>query len=374
MKAIELARFMFQVFAFGIFVYQMQNSVIKYLDRPVYQIKTTRSVYKVNKPIVYVCHDPQYNINRAKEAGYSWQDTFASGYVYYPDDDEYDITWKGKYGNFTYEELQDYIYDSNYSDLTVENYLEKTNETDVTFVTSYGFCMKLQTLENNNFMGLYTVKRSSVLLVDPNTDNPFEIIHLDNGKINFGPTSDDQFDFYSYELVWTLHDSSIYDGISCTNYNNLGINYGECVEDEMSKKMLSLYSCLPPWFPNYYNDQYCEENKDIILSNDNINKSYVMTENMMLGQKLEFPACLPPCLTMKLTMKELKHDTDNTESAVMILQVKAKDILVYSEVYAYDMFNLIVDMGSSLGLWLGLSALSIFDLVIVAHDLIRRNI
>ena len=73
MKAIELARFMFQVLAFGIFVYQMQNSVIKYLDRPVYQIKTTRSVYKVNKPIVYVCHDPQYNINRAKEAGYSWQ-------------------------------------------------------------------------------------------------------------------------------------------------------------------------------------------------------------------------------------------------------------------------------------------------------------
>ncbi len=149
MKAIELARFVFQVFAFGIFVYQMQHSVKKYLDKPVFQIKTTRAVDKVNKPIVYICHDPQYNIDRANEAGYDWQDTFASGYVHCPEDDECDeITWKGNHGNFTFEELQDYIYDSNYSDLLVENHLEETNETDMKFVTSYGFCMKLQTLEN----------------------------------------------------------------------------------------------------------------------------------------------------------------------------------------------------------------------------------
>ena len=275
-----------QVLAFMVFVFQMQQSVRKYFAGPIFLQKSTTTLDEIQPPVVYVCQKDQFKYNVSHEFGYFNFLKFASGSLM----DSSVITWKGKYGNFTYEELQDYIYDSNYSDLIVENHLEETNETDVTFVTSYGFCMKLLTLENNNFMGLYNVKRSSVLLVDPSTDNPFEIIHLDNGKINFGPTSDDQFDFYSYELVWTLHDSSIYDGISCTNYDNLGKSYGECVEDEMSKKMLSLYSCLPPWFPDYYIDQYCEVNKDIILSNDNINKSYVMTENMMLGQKLEFPA------------------------------------------------------------------------------------
>ena len=31
------------------------------------------------------------------------------------------------------------------------------------------------------------------------------------------------------------------------------------------------------------------------------------------------------------------------------------------DVYSYDLFDLVVDLGSALGLWLGLSALSIFD-------------
>ena len=34
---------------------------------------------------------------------------------------------------------------------------------------------------------------------------------------------------------------------------------------------------------------------------------------------------------------------------------------VSTDVYAYDVFSLVVDLGSALGLWLGLSALTIFD-------------
>ena len=33
---------------------------------------------------------------------------------------------------------------------------------------------------------------------------------------------------------------------------------------------------------------------------------------------------------------------------------------VITDTYAYDMFSLVVDLGSALGLWLGLSAVDIF--------------
>ena len=49
----------------------------------------------------------------------------------------------------------------------------------------------------------------------------------------------------------------------------------------------------------------------------------------------------------------LRHATAKLESQ--------NNIVILKDVYSYDLFNLVVDLGSALGLWLGLSALSIFD-------------
>ena len=42
------------------------------------------------------------------------------------------------------------------------------------------------------------------------------------------------------------------------------------------------------------------------------------------------------------------------------------EILVTTGVYAYDVFALVVDLGSALGLWLSLSALIIFDYILLS--------
>ena len=47
-----------------------------------------------------------------------------------------------------------------------------------------------------------------------------------------------------------------------------------------------------------------------------------------------------------------------------------KMVEVKKKIIAYDMFDFIIDAGSSLGLWLGLSALGIFDLFIDVYKLI----
>ena len=41
------------------------------------------------------------------------------------------------------------------------------------------------------------------------------------------------------------------------------------------------------------------------------------------------------------------------------------EVKVFKDIYSYDAVNLVVDLGSALGLWLGLSALGIFDLIIL---------
>ncbi len=45
-------------------------------------------------------------------------------------------------------------------------------------------------------------------------------------------------------------------------------------------------------------------------------------------------------------------------------------VTVYTDVYGYDALSLIVDLGSAMGLWLGLCALSILDYGIACGEYI----
>ena len=74
---------------------------------------------------------------------------------------------------------------------------------------------------------------------------------------------------------------------------------------------------------------------------------------------------------MQIKLKQTFRRTNVAETTVAF--ETATEVLVTTDVMAYDIFNLVVDMGSALGLWLGLSAISIFDLVIWIPELVMRK-
>ena len=79
-----------------------------------------------------------------------------------------------------------------------------------------------------------------------------------------------------------------------------------------------------------------------------------------------YSKCLKPCITMDVKLKEVHVISNLAFYGGIEINIHDEEIIVYTDTYAYDMFSLIVDLGSALGLWLGLSALSIFDYVIEA--------
>ena len=88
---------------------------------------------------------------------------------------------------------------------------------------------------------------------------------------------------------------------------------------------------------------------------------YYNTKRISHGQDLEIANdCMQPCLTMSITLKRTFYMSNGLRHATARLESQ-KDIIILKDVYSYDLFNLVVDLGSALGLWLGLSALSIFD-------------
>ncbi len=164
-----------------------------------------------------------------------------------------------------------------------------------------------------------------------------------------------------------MHDSSVYDGSSCTNYERIESSYRECLESAMKSKFLEWYGCLPPWFPNL-NGLSCELNKNIPMPDSEIQID-ITNEFAKLIDGLEldtFKLCLPPCKKLQLKHNLLSHYSNRIHNAYVKYMLK-DEVKVLRHAYAYDMFDLVVDLGSSLGLWLGLSALSIFDELTVMY-------
>ena len=78
---------------------------------------------------------------------------------------------------------------------------------------------------------------------------------------------------------------------------------------------------------------------------------------------------MDPCEIMKNTIS-LISDESGFGGTIVGFSFK-KTVIVERKVVVYSLFNFIVDVGSSLGLWLGLSALGITDLAIEAFMLAK---
>ena len=127
---------------------------------------------------------------------------------------------------------------------------------------------------------------------------------------------------------------------------------------------LDLYACLPPWFPNS-GMLTCEQNKKTNIPPEehmeNYRHDFVSFYYEMDLSKIK--PCLPPCVTVNLDLIDVSYIQSVTNKATMRLHFE-NEVTVYTDVYAYDMFSLVVDLGSALGLWLGLSALSVLDTLV----------
>ena len=132
----------------------------------------------------------------------------------------------------------------------------------------------------------------------------------------------------------------------------------------MEKEYQSEYECLPPWVSNNITSQVCkrETNIDAIA----IKQKPIYSDLLeLLGNKEAdmFKKCLPPCITMMTKLENIMYKTNVLEKADF--EAKSNDwATVHKQVYSYDIFNLTVDLGSALGLWMGLSCISILDCIL----------
>ena len=346
-------RKLFQIFAIGIFLFQIQNSLRKYHASPVVQQRSLTTIDSIRKPSIYVCEDNQFNYTKAQAFGYSGMIDFSIGELMNSDKK----TWLGKHGNLTFEELLEYVFDSDYS-----RFISMNSETEKLYIFPHGFCMKLADHKFEQY--IKSDRKTMLLMVDPHKETDIRIVEMQNGRVYARPISKDLFDSVSYTVDCQLHDSKIYNGQSCTDHKIMNSSYGQCIESIMSGHLVKCYGCLPPWFPTQ-KGLTCESEKAVAIQDTAICKR-VFDEfiSLFLGRDLKmFKPCLPDCLKMSLQLKQTSNSYGKKHTRLSIFTSEQVDVI--KDTYSYDLFNLVVDIGSSLGLWLGLSALNIFDNFII---------
>ena len=365
MKRLEVLRVIVLLGLLCLFVFQMQNSLRKYLSKPIVQQTSKTSLDNIERPIIYACQENQFKYSESKKHGYQYLNDFTLGNI-----GNSRISWKGKHGNLTYRALQNHLYHYNYSNanLVFYEYVNKTwmvgdGGLELVFIPAYGFCMKIK--QNiTSFIALETKQNLIFFIADPSTENTLKISHIGNGRVTLRKNHDNTFEYNTYRMDIHLNNAKIFEGSECQDYRKIGSSYGECIENILKEKLIEWYGCVAPWFPKN-TSLVCEIDLEINMANEMamtnaIDQLYMLAS----GQELNiFSTCLKPCMTMDLKLRLIHQKSYRADDGGAELSMN-DEVVVHTDVIAYDMFSLIVDLGSNLGLWLGLSALSIFDTIL----------
>ncbi len=161
MKIKTMLKLVFKVLALGIFVYQMQNSIRKYIARPIVQITSTAKLDEIKNPEIYICQLKQFNYSLSREFGYEDEISLLTGDLR---DSDY-ISWSGKTGDMTFDELKKILYYKASYENTKKG-INKPEEYDIVYIAPHGFCMKLRTVKSGTIV-TNTSRASSLFLVDP---------------------------------------------------------------------------------------------------------------------------------------------------------------------------------------------------------------
>ena len=243
----------------------------------------------------------------------------------------------------------------------------------VLFSVSDGVCFVLainasDVKKKNMYLVIPGYHKKNVMIVD----GGMSTYHMPNQDTLYGdPLREEQNLKNTYRISFEEH-HYLEDGKFCTRYGKGARfkTYADCVAHEYEQKLNPFLGCSIPWLSAPGNKDNCKG--QITLKGKKMLsfklKLFKVAEKM-LSLSNKYDACLRPCVQMKAFSRLVK--TEHMSGLVLTFD---NDLMVYTYNYAYGLFELVIDVGSSLGLWIGLSALGVFDLILMAGDIAKQII
>ena len=340
----KIIRIFFHLVAFTVFFIQAWQSLNKYFSYPTNIQQTLVKVDTIEKPYVQVCFPNFFDYSKALEYGYRHRSGYLSGVLHLPKSSK--PTWMGKNGNTTFYEIQKQIYAADFSKVSINQKINKK-----LFVLNNGFCLEVRGFEKH--LRITTkAKRLRVNLIHNSTD----IKVYSKIPLEFGLIDNTSADYKVYEINYEIHDNTIHDGRTCFDYRKQKESYGDCNYNALKNYIYSAYGCYPPWVMDETDNKICE----IGLKSKEIDPKLlkkVWDDMDLLGDRRSIYVlqnCLPPCYHVECLMEKKVESSLAIETAYLDIYDEANTVPMFKTVYSFDIFMLSVELGSALGLWLGI--------------------
>ena len=282
---------------------------------------------------------------------------------------EYLVSW-GQYHNLTFSQMLDNILD-------VQNVMEiyqpsdvpknKTNlETKTIFIPNIGRCqqitrydpLKLITIEilgeRRNDLDIFIT--DSHYSTNYNLD--YDSHHGDPIRIHM-----ESNEMYSYNIEINKDDTrNPYKESNCKDATDN--EYEACVDGNLWEYVQRNMSCNPPWLSSHHqcNESFRNISVYQFLADDFQEK--IVEVLFEYRKNFAEEKCKRPCVVMTNHARLKGRGATKFGISGAYLEFSPK-VSMKSKVKAYDTFQFIIDVGSSLGLWIGLSALGLMEFVLM---------
>ena len=354
------------VLALILFMVQMVYAFNNYLAKPTMQSTETRPFYPLDRPLtIAVCKLDQFDSIQSLSTGYLSDDKFLHGEII----NRSMISWTGSSGNFTYEETLDALYSSTTPAIIYINQAVPFGNFTTRFILPYGLCQVFEGLVPSAHMSLYLdasdiVNSSSYALYisDPAASTTFQLSLMSGDRVNHKSTINNQSSrqIYNIQMKETINKAD--DG-SCVNYPNADHeNYAACATAEMRNRIMPSLGCMVPWISEL---DACTGKLNRLDKHNDVMSWLRTIVTQSFGRIIYRPkTCLPPCTILSAHATFCSSTKSNFANTIELYF--SLDIEVEITDLAYDSGDLLVEIGSCLGLWLGLSVVGIYEVVVLA--------
>jgi hypothetical protein len=380
MEKIKAARVILLLAAFILCGYQMINAVNKFQRHETGQTYITKTIDEIPLPLMLLCKRDQYDWNAAR-GSYVWRSRLYTGWL------GNNTSWGGN-KNQTFIEVLKTIYKHKYGMMIFRRKTSRngdfvtflqTKNHSTTFVYPHGFCISL---ENNS-----NLKPGEELIIQINYKSSlsFDIFITDPSRRVYYSISEASFmgDRIGYAVNRAAGNRDLYyhldveervlnkdnPGEDCTDYGSESHpgSYADCFDADHQAEFFPLLGCMPPWMSK---NRQCEGNIPNKPNNYFVNTTMdTLLYCGLTGLEYSFDARKVPCHQMKITSRFLKELVASDRPTLTFNFDRRVE--KHYNIQNYDAFDFIVEVGSALGLWLGLCVASIFDLILDSRKLFK---
>ena len=314
-------------------------------------------------PLITVCLTNKTNFKRLSELGYKDLHDFYRGKNSNSNEKR---TW-GNHVNMTFDQILEEVYNVN---VKIKLWEDSKISSKIVFLPGFGFCKEYTDFDHTKEL-MFTFKPTDKLT-----------------RMRIFITNKDYRSYFS--PAFASHTGSIINvGLTEHHYINIQVRiissephtqdvsvakskkYENCVDEAIQFEFEKKVGCNPPWLSknNHCNGTY----KNNFLENvTDFSREYVEKLISLENTKIE-EDCMGTVTTLfQVETRKFPSNMFTKKSYGKALIKFNQKVEVTDAVFNYSLFQYIIDVGSSLGLWLGLSMLGIYDFFTDAWILIKN--